>query len=134
MNSTRIRTLTFSLLIISIGSTHAATISNLSDIARSDYEDDTIPVIVELKVPNQSMSRAKRSGGWVNLGDHLESLQDQAIQEFGWRNLNEIVKYKTQASLARRVSERELSELLKSSSVQAVYKDEVRGALLNTSA
>jgi subtilisin family serine protease len=134
MNITRIRTLAFSLLIICIGSTHAATISSLSDIARSDYEGDTIPVIVELTVPNQSMSRAKRSGGWINLGDHLESLQDKAIEEFGWRNLNEIVKYKTQPSLARRVSERELADLLKSSSVRAVYKDEVRGALLNTSA
>ena len=99
MNSTKIRTLAFSLLIICIGSTHAATISSLSDIARSDYEGDTIPVIVELKVPDQSIARAKRSGGWVNLGDHLESLWDKAIQEFGWRNLNEIVKYKTQTRL-----------------------------------
>jgi len=122
MNSTRIRTLAFSLLIICIGSTHAATISSLSDIARSDYEGDTIPFIVELEVPNQSMSRAKRSGGWINLGDHLESLQDKAIEEFGWRNLNEIVKYKTQPSLARRVSERELADLLKSSSVRASTK------------
>jgi hypothetical protein len=74
MNITRIRTLAFSFLIICIGSTHAATISSLSDIARSDYEGDTIPVIVELKVPDQSIARTKRSGGWVNLEDHLESL------------------------------------------------------------
>ena len=45
------------------------------------------------------MIRAQRSGGWVNLGGHLESLQDKAIREFGWRNLNEIVKYKTQTRL-----------------------------------
>jgi len=131
MNSTRIRTLTFSLLIISIGSTHAATVSNLSDIPRSDYEDHTIPVIVELKIPNQSMSRAKRSGGWINLGAHLESLQDQAIQEFGWRNLKVGAIYEVTPQIALETNRAGFSTIIKQNSEAEMVLDENRLPLQN---
>lgn len=83
-----------------------------------------LAVIVALKVPASLKTNVANSAGdWVNINEHLNAIQSQAIKDFGWRNVNDVVQYRTQPTLAKAVSKKELKALLRSRRVEAVYKD-----------
>lgn len=111
----------------------AEPISRLSDVETALRDKDKLPVIVELNVPAARQPAGVEDEGWLNFNDHLDAIQNRAIEEFGWQNFNDIVKFKTQASLARAVDDKELEQLLKSSSVNQVFVDETRRPFLTKS-
>jgi subtilisin family serine protease len=93
---------------------------------------DEMRVLVSLKVPKQKMSSAG-GGGWVNFTDYIDAVQRKAVSQLGWQNFNDVVRYKTQATLAKSVTKSQFKALLRANEVEAVYKDEFRPVMLQSS-
>ena len=68
------------------------------------------PVIVVLKSQQSRRGAASTSGGWLNLADHIEKVQEELADDMGWVNFNDIVKYKHVAAMAKEVDEAELTD------------------------
>ena len=92
------------------------------------------PVIVVLKSQQSRRGAASTSGGWLNLADHIEKVQEELADDMGWVNFNDIVKYKHVAAMAKEVDEAEFSRLQQSNLVAGVYADKFNPAtLINSS-
>jgi subtilisin family serine protease len=81
-----------------------------------------VPVIATLAAPDAN----DRPGGWVNLGDYIAELQLRAIQDLGWTNINQLVRYENSPAMAMRVSAERLRRLVASRRIVGVYVDEYR--------
>jgi len=119
----------------------AQTISSLSQFSSDQHKADeytnekTMAVLVELKTKKKikTSGATKKAGGWQKLEDYIDSVQSKAISQFGWQNFNDVIRYKTQATLAKSVTKTQLKNLLSSQSVKQVFKDEFRQLNLKTS-
>jgi subtilisin family serine protease len=106
----------------------AQEITSTRDFRRLATDDNLVPVIVELKAPDSR--RLVGRGDWLGLGDYIDEVQREFIDEAGWRNLNDILLYDNVPAVARHVDRGDLDKLLKSRRVKGVfYSSEVRTSL-----
>lgn len=90
---------------------------------------DDIPVIIMLKSDAAQSSRESnrrsgaRNGGWMNLNDYIDYVQNEVSDEMGWVNFNEIVKYENVPAMAKTITKEEFQRLSSSNLVQAIYED-----------
>lgn len=92
-------------------------------------EAGDVPVIATLASPEPN----ERPGGWINLGDYIAELQLRAINDLGWTNINQLVRYDSSPAMAMRVSQQRLQRLIQSERIVGVYVDEFRAPSLTSS-
>ncbi|MEQ9640043.1 MAG: S8 family serine peptidase [Alphaproteobacteria bacterium] len=97
-------------------------------VALADEAGD-VPVIATLASPEPT----ERPGGWINLGDYIAELQLRAINDLGWTNINQLVRYDNTPAMAMRVSAQRLQRLMQSERIVGVYVDEFRAPSLVSS-
>jgi subtilisin family serine protease len=119
MNYVAILALSFALFIGAASAT-AEPITSLADFKKTGESERR--VLVLLKDPKR-VERKSEPKGWVNFNDHIANLQDQAVSELGWRNFNDVVRLASEPVLAKKVSEREMQQLLSSDRVEGIYVD-----------
>ena len=104
-------------------SASAAKISK--DITNELKEHDQVSVIVSLKGAKSQFNKAQHLGGgqWLNLQDYIGEAQQKLAKEMGWRNFNEIVRFKNTPAIAKTINANELKRLRESSEVQDIFLD-----------
>lgn len=107
-------------LTIATPSITAEPITSIADFKKTGESERR--VLVLLKDPKR-VERKSEPKGWVNFSDHIADLQDQAVTELGWRNFNDVVRLASVPVLAKKVSEREMQQLLASDRVEGIYVD-----------
>ena len=105
----------------------AGAITSLQQFNQLREDDARLRVIVELKAPQVNAMKPKASstsgsGGWQSLGDYITQVQNQAIDELGWRNVNDLVRYQSIPALAKAVDKNQMQALLNTASVKAIYQ------------
>ena len=113
---------TTALTLLSTTALAAGAITSLGQFNKARQNDDRLRVIVELRAPKMRTLSAASAGDWVSLGDYIEQVQSQAINALGWRNINDLVRYKTIPAMAKHVNKREMRDLLAAGHVKAVYE------------
>lgn len=113
------------LLLLAATSTSvvAKPITSIAEFSKAGGGDQR--VLVLLKDPNRQRDRVSRleSKGWVNMNQHIANLQNEAVAEFGWRNLNDVVRLASEPVLSKKVSTQEMRKLLASDRVEGIYED-----------
>lgn len=90
-----------------------------------------VRVIVALDMPRKAKSTT--SGGWMSLSDYIVDVQSRTLDEMGWVNFNDLVRFRHTPAMALSVDAQHLRALRRVSTVKAVYKDEKRRAFLSES-
>ena len=95
----------------------------------------------ELRVIVTLKSAAKKTDGtllgngeWMNLGNYIDEAQRKLAKEMGWRNFNDIVRFKQVPALAKSVTSSEYKKLNHSNQVQSVHIDNFNPIFLSNSA
>jgi subtilisin family serine protease len=116
----------FTLVVLSLAlsiasaSVTAELITSIADFKKTGESERR--VLVLLKDPKRQ-ERKSEPKGWVNFNDHVANLQNQAVTELGWVNFNDVVRLASEPVLAKKVSEREMQQLLSSDRVEGIYVD-----------
>lgn len=91
-------------------------------------EQGDVRVIVVLKTDRRQHSSASK--GPLPLGQYIEDVQSRALNEIGWVNFNELVKYKYTPAMAMTVRGDQLRRLQSASTIEGVYEDRVQKLFL----
>ncbi len=132
--SVKIKRMVSLLLLAVLGTSAQADIIGSMAHFAEDKNSSEMRVLVHLKAPKQKRVQAKAGeGDWQTLESYIQSVQNKAISKLGWQNFNDVVRYKTQATLAKSVTKQQLKKLLSTDEVAQIYKDEFRPLMLKSS-
>lgn len=115
-------------VLMASGASHAGSYGALQAKAE---RDGAVRVIVMLKADKRRMQEARR--GPMPLGQYIEDVQARALNEMGWINFNELVKYKYTPAMAMTVRGDQLKRIESARTVAGVYADEIRRPSLRES-
>ena len=118
------------LLCLLTGSGVAADSKYISQslLEASQHGHEKVKVIAMMKAPSKNRPR-----GWVGFNDYVKQLQDQAINELGWVNLNQMIRYANIPALAMSVDQQQLQSMVTAQTIAGVYQDRVEKVSLQNS-
>mgnify|MGYP000011003612 CR=1 FL=1 len=106
-----------------------------SDIEEQLQQQDNVRVIVTLKSTSKKRERSNRlgDGNWLNIQDYIGEAQRKLAKDMGWRNFNDIVRFKRVPAMAKSITSNELKRLKESKHVEAVHLDRIHTLSLTKS-
>lgn len=100
---------------------------------------DTVPVIIQLATPGRDVKQSQATGQrvgdgeWLNLRDYIAAAQQALIDDMGWQNVSQIVRFQYLPAVAATVTQQELDRLHSSAKVSRVFHNTLRHKKLGSS-
>jgi len=102
--------------------------SSYSEMLTTAKTEGEVPIIVMFKKPKHTPDK-----GWVNLNDYIEDIQRRGLNEIGWKNFNDLVKFSLTPAVALTVTASELDDLTTKLYISGIYENKMLKPLLRES-